>query len=428
MTVLILHNRYRQAGGEDAVVDSEIRLLRSQGIKVYECQLTNEIEREGVRERIQLGLSSIWSDSSYYLVKQLCAVIRPDLAHVHNFWMRLSPSVHLACQESGVATVQTLHNFRLLCPRADLSREGRVCQDCLGKSPWPGVIHRCYRDSLLASGMVARMIIANRTLHTWETRVNAFIALSEHSRSKFIAGGIPEDKIFVKTNFLEDIGEPQQPPSSSSTVLFVGRLAPEKGVDVLLRAWSIIRARKPGRLLIVGDGPGRADLEKYAHSLRLDSGDVEFMGARPYKDVLEELVKARAVVLPSLCFENCPRTLLEAFCCGRPAIVSRLGALDEMVRHMVDGLKFEAGNDRALADALSILLSEPALADRLGCNARAEYLSRYTPRKNFEMLTSIYHFALGQSRSMATVATAVRTSGMPQDVPLFDIAAGDARG
>lgn len=426
MTVLVLHNRYRQAGGEDAVVDSEIRLLRSHGIKVYDCQLTNETKSEGMRERIQLGLSSTWSDFSYRLVKQLCAVVRPDLAHVHNFWMRLSPSVHLACQQSGVPTVQTLHNFRLLCTRADLSRDGHICQECIGKSPWPGIIHRCYRDSLVASSVVARMIIANRTSHTWDTQVNAFIALSKHSRSKFIAGGIPQSKIFVKTNFLDDIGEPRQTPSSSTSILFVGRLATEKGVDVLIRAWSRIRARKLGRLAIIGDGPSRADLVRIARSLGLSSDDVEFMGARPYHQVLGQIAKARAIVLPSLCFENCPRTLLEAFCCGKPVIVSSLGAMDEMVRDGEIGLKFEPGNENALAECLSSILSDSALADRLGCNARREYLSQYTPEKNFEALSRIYDWALEQARSVAIAATATWRSDLRQDVPVFDVAASDA--
>jgi glycosyltransferase involved in cell wall biosynthesis len=425
MTVLVLHNRYRQPGGEDAVVDSEIRLLRSHGIKVYDCQLTNETEREGVRERIQLGLSSTWSDFSYRLVKQLCAVVRPDLAHVHNFWMRLSPSVHLACQQSNVPTVQTLHNFRLLCTRADLSRDGHICQECVGKSPWPGIIHRCYRDSLLASSIVARMIMANRTSHTWDTHVNAFIALSEHSRAKFVAGGIPKNKIFVKANFLDDIGQPQRPPSFSNSILFVGRLATEKGVDVLIRAWRKIRASKLGRLLIIGDGPSRADLVRLARSLDLSVDDVDFKGARPYPEVLSEIAKARAIVLPSLCFENCPRTLLEAFCCGRPVIVSSLGAMDEMVHDGEIGLKFDPGNEDALAKALSNILSDPALADRLGGNARLEYLSRYTPEKNFETLSRIYDSALRQARSFAETATSTWRSDLRQDLSVFDVAAGD---
>ena len=403
MTVLVLHNRYRQAGGEDAVVDSEIRLLESHGVKVYNCQLTNEPEKEGMRETIQLGLSATWSDFSYRLVKHLCAVLRPDLAHVHNFWMRLSPSVHFACQESGVPTVQTLHNFRLLCPRADLSRDGHVCQDCVGKNPWPGVMHRCYRHSLVASSIVARMIVANRTFHTWETQVRAFIALSEHSKAKFISGGIPQDKIFVKTNFLEDIGEPRQAPSSSTSILFVGRLATEKGVDILLRAWSRIRAKKLGHLLIIGDGPSRLDLIKCAHSLGLSSQDVQFSGTIPYQDVLSKMASARAIVLPSRCFENCPRTLLEAFCCGRPVVVSSLGALDEMVSHQGVGLKFQPGDENALAEALSSILSDPALADRLGCNARREYVVKYTPATNFETLARIYSFVQENSprREMA---------------------------
>src|SRR5438445_5706732 len=205
MRVLFIHNRYRQYGGEDAVAEAEANLLRSNGMNVFHLDSGNEVDSNvSVRGTLALALHSHWSRESYSRVKQICQEFRPDVAHVHNFWMRLTPAVHAACRDAGVPTVQTLHNFRLFCTNAQFQRGGFVCEDCLGNVPWRGVVRRCYRHSFLASAAVARMIVANRARHTWTEQVSAFIALSEHSRRRFIAGGIPEARIRIKPNFIED--------------------------------------------------------------------------------------------------------------------------------------------------------------------------------------------------------------------------------
>lgn len=404
MKILVLHTKYRYAGGEDAVVDSEVSLLRRYGLNVRDVQVTNETA--GAAGMVQLGFDSAWSDSSYRLVKGLCAEWKPDVVHVHNFWMRLSPSVHQACRDSGIPTVQTLHNFRLLCLRADFLREGKVCTQCLGKEPWRGVVHRCYRDSFLASAAVARMISRHRRLLTWHQNVDAFIALSEHSRSKFIEGGINPDRIYVKPNFVEDRqGALRERPSNFNSIVYVGRLAPEKGLDILLQGWKAA-SPKSGQLTFIGDGPLRNTLESQARSLGFGPDQVRFLGILPLPSVLEEMSAARAVAIPSLCFENCPRSVLEAYCCGRPVIASRVGALDEFVGDWRTGLKFESGNAVELGAALTTMLADPALADRLGAQARAEYVERYTPAQNFSMLSKIYQSILVPETSILTAAAA----------------------
>jgi glycosyltransferase involved in cell wall biosynthesis len=392
--VLVLHNRYRQAGGEDAVVRSEIELLRSRSVKVTEFSVSNDAEPGNKGGFVQLGLSAIWSRSSYRQIRQICADIRPDIAHVHNFWMKLSPAAHYACKEAGVATVQTLHNFRLFCVRADFLLDGQICQDCLGHLPWRGITRRCYRESACASAAVGGMIAAHRFLSTWRTHVDAFIALSEHSGAKFVEGGIPEQKLFVKPNFLEDAAAPLLLPSDSNVVLFVGRISEEKGLELLLDAWRDVRRKAQGTLRIVGGGSLRGQLEQQARCYGLSASEVQFTGELPYSEVMGEIGRARALVLPSLCFENCPRTLLEAFCNGRPAIVPNRGSLDELVRHEQTGLKFAAGNQHRLSDVLVRLLSSSAEVNAWGANARVEYLSRYTPTASFEKLMQIYQFAL----------------------------------
>lgn len=395
MRVLILHNRYRQYGGEDAVAEAETELLRSRGVEVLRLDAHNDADpRVELKGALGLALKSHWSNESYRGVREICREFRPDVAHVHNFWLRLTPSVHAACHDAGVPTVQTLHNFRLFCTNAQFQWNGHTCEDCLGHIPWRGVVRRCYRNSLLASAAVARMIVSNRMRGTWMNKVNTFIALSRHSRDLFIAGGIPEERIRIKPNFVPDSARSCVPPSECSDFLFVGRLSKEKGVDTLLSAWPLAGLPAAARLLIVGDGPERGALEQQAAQLAVN-GSVLFLGRRAPADVLQLMGRARSVVMPSVFYECFPRTLVEAMSAGRPLIASTVGALDELVSSKI-GLQFAPHHADGLAQALQKLYSEPELADSLSDAARAGYLSRYTPDHNFQMLMDIYESTIGQ--------------------------------
>ena len=397
MRVLVLHNRYRQHGGEDGVADSEIELLRSRGVDVRALVVDNEISPEGdLLQTLQLGWNSSWSHASYRKVHDLCHEFRPDVAHVHNFWLRLSPSVHAACRDAGVPTIQTLHNFRLFCLNGLYKREGRICEDCLGKAPWRGVVRRCYRDSFVASSAMARMIVRNRLRGTWDKDVSAFIALSEHSRLKFIAGGIAPGRLYVKPNFVNDPGSPSAAPSTSNTVLFAGRLSEEKGVDVLISAWAHGQLSGRARLVIVGDGPEREALERQASALGLGPSAVSFLGRRAGSEVISLMRTARVVAMPSIFFECFPRTLVEAYASGRGVVVSQIGALSEIVSRQC-GLTFPARDYIALAEALQTVIANDQLADNLGRNARADYLARYTAEENYRLLMGIYRRVIEQS-------------------------------
>lgn len=375
MRVLVLHNRYRRYGGEDAVTEAEVRLMRANGVEVLHLESDNDVD-PGVRLRGRLALSieSHWSKTSFEHVRRLCREFRPDVAHVHNFWLRLTPAVHSACREEGVPTVQTLHNFRLFCVNAQFQRNGRKCEKCLGRVPWRGVALCCYRDSLLASAAVARMIVSNRARGTWTKDVNAFIALSEHSRKLFIAGGIPEDRIHIKPNFVEDSGVGHVWPSASRRFVFVGRLSPEKGTRELIEAWAGSGVTRDAELVIAGDGAEKERLE--AQAARLGVADsVSFLGHQTREAVMTLMGEARAVILPSLFHECFPRTLVEAMCAGRPLIASNVGALDELVGRDI-GVRFPPLDTAALGAVIRRLHNDGALADRLGTSARTAFLER----------------------------------------------------
>ncbi len=395
MKVLLLHNRYRLLGGEDGVFRAEADLLTSLGMDVYEHQVDNgEDGRDMSLEAADMLWNSPWSRRSYAEISRICSRFQPDVAHIHNFWMRLSPAVHSACRESGAATIQTLHNFRLLCANARFLRQGAVCRDCLGKLPWRGVIRRCYRDSFVASAAVTAMIGVNRLNSTWKRDVDAFIALTQHSRDQFVAGGMPAERIFIKPNFRRDSGEPSTLPSSSDLIAYAGRLSPEKGVDVLLSAWASAGLSRFGKLLIVGTGECREALERQAEALNLRPPYVVFAGAKKAEEIPAIIRGARAMVLPSRYFECFPLSVVEAYSCGRPLIASNHGALGELVRDGETGLTAPPGDESLLGSAIERVLLDGALADRLGKRARSEYLNHYTDEQNAKALLDIYEFAI----------------------------------
>jgi glycosyltransferase involved in cell wall biosynthesis len=319
--VLQLHTRYRQAGGEDAVVGAEADVLRRSGHEVVQYQVRNPPGAAGATRSLAM---SPWNPFQARSVLHLAEQVRPDVAHVHNTWFAMSPAVLWALHRAGVPTVITLHNYRLVCANGQLFRDLAPCEDCVGTSPWHGVQHGCYRGSALLSIPPAGTIALHDRMQTWTRAVDLFLALNEFARARFVRGGLPPDRIVVKPNFVPDPGRRSQPAASSATVLYVGRLAPEKGVEALIEAW---RQLGDGRLelVIVGDGPLRHRLE------RRPTAGLRFEGELPADAVRRRMLGARALVLPSVWFEGQPMAVLEALAAGLPVLGSDIGAVPELL-------------------------------------------------------------------------------------------------
>jgi len=379
MRVLVVHNAYQERGGEDAAVEAEVALLRARG-NLVELYLRHNDELKGMGD-VAAAKETIWSARAVAEITGLVGDFRPDVVHAHNTFALISPAVYAAVARARVPVVQTLHNFRLLCLQAALLRDGRVCEDCLGRLPWRGVLHRCYRGSARQSAVLATMIGVHRAIGTYRRHVSRYIALTEFSRSKFIAGGIPEKRIVVKSNFADVSYIEDGRPRSGG--LFVGRLSPEKGTGVLARVAA--RERSP-RLDIIGAGPERSALEA-APGLRL-------LGWQSRESVYARMREASYLVLPSICYENFPLTLVEAFANGLPVLASRLGAMAELVEPGSTGLLFEAGNPDDLAAKMAWADAHPEDMARMGRAGRRRYEQHYTPDRSYECLMSIYRNAL----------------------------------
>lgn len=383
MKILVAHNAYQHRGGEDAVVDAELTLLRRHGHDVELYRLHNDALNN--MPRATAAITTVWSQPAARDVEDACMRFHPDVIHVHNTFPLISPSLYWAANRLGVPVVQTLHNFRLLCPQAIFLREGRICEDCIGKLPWRAVTRKCYRSSALQSAVITGMLATHRLIGTYRERVTRYIALNKFARAKYIEGGLPAALFRIKPNFVPSSCEPDW--SGRSGGMYVGRLSSEKGLDVLAGA---VRSMPDAEIDVIGSGP----LETLAKEA---FGD-RYLGFRPLDDIMARMGRARFLVLPSICYENSPRTIVEAFSCGLPVIASRLGALPDIVRDGVTGLLFNPGDPIDLASKIAWANAHPEQMKRMGQAARAEYEAEYTPERNYEILMDIYQDAISTLR------------------------------
>jgi glycosyltransferase involved in cell wall biosynthesis len=389
MKIVVVHNTYQQPGGEDVVVENERRLLQSAGHHVVPYLRSNlELQNISALGRIAIVPRMVWSSETRRDFAALLDAERPDVVHIHNTFMVISPAIYSACSERKIPVVQTLHNFRLLCPAATLFRDGHVCEECVDHGLLRGVQHGCYRNSRAATASVALMIAVHRKLNTWRDSVTRFIALTDFAKQKFVAAGFPSDKFTVKPNFVDP--DPCERLSTGEYALYVGRLAEDKGLRVLLNAWKQLGTPYP--LQIVGDGPERAALEDQARALQLSG--ITFRGRLSRADTMTAIKNARCTIVPSTWYEGMPMCIAESFACGTPVLCSRLGAMTALVADRCTGLQFNPGDARDLARKVEWAWEHPADLARMGRAARGIYETNFTAKTNYSLLMQIYEQAV----------------------------------
>lgn len=384
MKILIAHNFYQVPGGEDAVARSEVAMLKSFGEEVvtYERH-NNEFEKFNPVKKVAHFLSLAHNQYSYRHLREVLRKHRPDVAHFHNIYYLLTPSVYQACRDEGVPVVQSLHNYRMMCSNGLLFRDGHVCEDCLTKNIWEGVKHRCFRDSAVMTLLMASTLDRLWKRGVWVDGVDRYIVAAQFTRRKYVDRGISIEKIAFKPHFIDPA--PERRVKDAGYVLYLGRLSQEKGVDVLLNAWGML---KDIPLKIAGTGPMGSSLKKIVVDNALSH--VEFLGLLEPAQCQDLLREAKVVVIPSVCYENFPRVVVEAFACGIPVIASRLGSLQELVEDGETGLLFEPGNAPALAHAVRLCFENRMKVSYMGDNARRVFEEKYSARANHQKLVEIY--------------------------------------
>jgi glycosyltransferase involved in cell wall biosynthesis len=388
MNILMLHNRYLVPGGEDQSAAAEANLLQQHGCAV-------ELLEEDNRRVDQLGkartaMRTIWSSESYHRVYNKLRTGKFDVLHVQNFFPLWSPSVYYAAAKCNVPVVQTLRNYRLMCVNAVFFRDSHVCEDCLGKRfPWPGILHACYRDSRAASAVVASMNGLHHFAGTWRTKIHAYVALTEFARNKYIAGGLPAEKIVVKPNFVYP--SPQPGPGQGGYALFVGRLSQEKGIATLLKAWQAAAHVLP--LKIVGDGP----LSDIVGNASRQNPAIEYLGRRSPDEVTQLMERAEFLVFPTECYEGMPRTVIESFAVSTPVVASNLGATASMVVPGETGFHFTPGSVAELRERVEWCSQNLDQLRAMRPSARHAFENSYTGAANARMLLAIYERARAEA-------------------------------
>jgi glycosyltransferase involved in cell wall biosynthesis len=398
MRCLLVHNYYQNAGGEDEVFRNEAELLRSNGHQVFEYVRRNdEIRDYGLWDKLAMSFRTAWAHKTTRQLRTILAEKKPQVAHLHNTFPLVSPTAYYACATAGVPVVQTLHNYRLLCPAGTFFRDGNICEQCLSrKAPWPAVLHSCYRDSAPASFVVAAMLTSHYILGSWQSKVDAYIAISEFARRKFIQGGLPAGRIWVKPNFVG--ADPEIKDGVGDYALFIGRLSEEKGLRVLLKAWSCLKLKIP--LIVAGVGPMSGEVATTVEKLGMDR--IQLLGQVGRTRVVELLRHARFLVFPSVWYEGAfPLSIIEAFASGLPVIASRLGAMEEAIADGQTGLLFSCGDPADLAARVEWAWTHAEEIQSMGRAARLEYQAKYTPERNYETLMDIYRSAIASRAAAA---------------------------
>nr|WP_206703986.1 glycosyltransferase family 4 protein [Paenibacillus polymyxa] len=387
--VLIIHNFYQQSGGEDKVVEQESAMLRSRGIETEHYYVHNDsIQSKGLANMAKLAVEAAWSFPEFKRIKELLLRVKPDVVHVHNFFPVISPSVYHACERLGVPVVQTLHNYRLICPAATFMRGNEVCEKCLHGTLLHSIRHGCYRGSQLQTIPVAAMIKFNELIGTWQHKVSRYIALTEFARDKFAESGIPLDRIAVKPNFIHHQTVKAKYDPNDRYLLFVGRISAEKGVRNLLQAWSQLEDRGGLRLVIIGDGPQKAELAAaYAQE------DIRFLGKQDGDTVLDCMSRAMYVMVPSIWYEGFPMTIVESYSVGTPVLCSRIGALEEIVEDGVTGFHFQHDD---LENIKTVIRRAVAYENYAAMRQKVaeNYAAHYTEEVNVKQLLAIYSEAM----------------------------------
>jgi glycosyltransferase involved in cell wall biosynthesis len=371
--ISLFHNTYRTRGGEDTVVDLQAQALAAHG---------HQVSRREVHNRDLKGLGAVraawnadWSLQAYEeTVKELLRT-RAEVGHIHNWFPLLSPSVYSAHQDLGIPVVQTLHNYRLGCAKGTYLREGQACFSCRDGDRHAAIRNRCYRDSRLQTAVWMRAVRSARSPESIAA-VDAFVAPSEVVRREHLLLGLPAGRVHVIPHACADPFPAGAPPAPGEGAVFVGRLSPEKGVDVLLEAWKGLDLR----LDVIGAGPQEVQA----------SSSVRPRGALSPQDVQAAILAAGVLVLPHRWEEPFGMVVIEAFACGRPVIASNLGGPSELIQDGVDGVLVPPGDAGALRVAVRELLQDPERLRAMGAAARARYEREFRPQVQVRRLVRLY--------------------------------------
>jgi len=388
--ILIIHNRYKQFGGEDVAMELESAILVKNGHEVKTVFFDNS-PIDSLVSKINAAFRSIYNFSSARQISKIILQFKPDIIHIHNLFFIASPSVIFAAHKHKIPVILTLHNYRLICANALLLRNNEVCELCIQKKfPLSGIRYKCYRNSSLESALVTSITSIHKLLNTWKNKIHTYITLTEFSRSKLLHSSlhIPANKMITKPNFIPDPGEGNI--QREKFFLFAGRIVKEKGVHILANAFADMPENK---IIIIGDGSERISLQEEFKRYP----NIYFTGQMGKKEVAEYMKRCKAFICPSIWYEGAPLTILEAFATGTPVIASRLGSMIESITDGFNGLHFTAGDAGDLCKTIRLFITESENNLMFYKNARQTYLEKYHEQIHYDAILKIYENAVKEN-------------------------------
>ena len=387
--LLAINNYFYRRGGAESVFLDHIELFAAAGWEVVPFAMrhpanlpsawseyfVSEIEYGGAGgpfTKAKQAAKVIYSLEARRHIRALIRRAPPTIAHAHNVYHHISPSIFGALKAEGVPLVMTAHDLKVACPAYKMLSHGRVCERCQGGRIHNVLLNRCVKDSALVSGLVLLETLVHRGLGLYRDSIDRLIAPSRFYRDKLVEWGWDANRIAYIPNCI-DASQYSPATHEGDYVVYAGRLAPEKGLATLVRAAALARQR----FVLAGSGPEEPALRKLAEKL---GADVTFTGHLGKPELKRLIGEARALILPSEWYENAPISVLEAYALGRPVIGTRIGGIPELVADGQTGLLVEPGNAAMLADALAALAALPPSArTALGATGRDWVAREFSP-------------------------------------------------
>lgn len=386
--VLMAHNYYQVPGGEDTVFHNEVNMLEKNGHKVIKYTRYNDEIKGGVLSKLKLGIDTIFSLKTYKEVKKLIDENDIDVVHVHNTLPLISPSIYYAARAKKVPVVQTIHNFRLLCPGATFTRNGEICEDCVSKGLEQSLKHKCYRGSLAQTFIMYAMLKFHRIIGTYN-KIN-YITLTEFNKNKLSSLVKDENKIRVKPNFVEKNDKVER--VLEDYFVYIGRLDEIKGINFLVEAWTEID--KNIDLYVIGTGPEEKKVKNFIEENNITN--IKLLGFMKREEAFKIIQKSRAIIVPSKWYEGFPMTIAESFSLGVPVIGSNIGNIESIIDDRTSGLLFEMDNKKSLKKIVENTFYNKEESKLLGENAYKAFKEKYTDIENYKNLKEIYIELVGE--------------------------------
>ena len=378
--VLIVHNYYQIPGGEDTVVANEMRMLRENGHKVMLYSRNNlELKSMSKFQKLMMPINTIFNLKTYKEIKQIIRKESIDIVHIHNTLSLISPSVYYAAKTCTVPIVQTIHNFRLLCPGATFYRDGQICEDRVRQGLYCAVKHGCYRNSKFQTLACVISTAIHRMTGIYG-KIN-YICLTEFTRKKLLTQKqIKPERISVKPNVVYDFGGHGKP---TDYFVFVGRLEKIKGIELLVNTFK----KMPNiKLKIIGTGSLNDEIKQKIKSEQINN--IELLGFMNRDEVNRVVCGAKALIMCSQWYETFGMVIVEAYSNGVPVIVGNIGNIQELVKPDVTGKLFTYNSEDALANVV-LNFNEEEIS-LFGRNCYKYYKNNFTPENNYKKLISIY--------------------------------------